>query len=227
MRMKGKALAAVATLGLGAAGGLGIWSASQPPSAEAADHLDPPMRTDPTGNPSADRAADIADVYAWHQGTGATATMVVIMTFAGPNAPAADQAVPCDPNVLYGIHIDNDGNPGAEFDIQARFGEDDVGNCFVRVAGIPGAQGQTIDGPVERPINRLGVRVFAGLRDDPFFFDLTGFRETVMTGTLAFVEDRDFFQGQNTSALVVELPLSAVSPGGEQLQVWGTTGRAP
>ena len=39
------------------------------------------------------------------------------MTFAGPNAPAADQATPCDRNVLYSVHIDSNETDGVANEI--------------------------------------------------------------------------------------------------------------
>lgn len=216
--MQSKTLVLMAAAGVGlSVGGVAIWKAASP--AQAADHLDPPARVD--GN-NADRAADIADVYAWHQGSGASAMMVAALTFAGPNVAMAGQKTPCDRDVLYTIHVSNG---ASQFDIRARFGMDDRMNCFVKVEGIPGAGAAPIVGPVERPVHKGGVKVFAGLRDDPFFFDLVGFRETVAMGAIRMTNDRDFFAGKNTSALVVEFPLAAVSPSGQALQVWGTTAR--
>ncbi|MEZ4401133.1 MAG: DUF4331 family protein [Kofleriaceae bacterium] len=213
-----KALIGVTAIGL-AAGIAADWR--QTPLARAADHLDPPGRTDPSGG-AADRAADIADVFAWHQGTGANAHLVTILTFDGPNMPVAGQAMSCDRDVQYAIHLDNG---TAQFTIDARFGKDDQGTCFVRLTGVPGAGNATLAGPIERPFTRAGVQIFAGLRDDPFFFDLTGFRETLQMGTIRMVNDRDFFAGKNTSALVVEFPLAAVSPTGQPVRVYGTTAR--
>lgn len=58
-------------------------------AASAADHLDPPARTDPAVNAAnADRAADIADVYAWH----GSSSVVAVLSFAGPNDPVAGQS---------------------------------------------------------------------------------------------------------------------------------------
>lgn len=199
----------------------GVMSLTRLPS-WAADHLDPPARVDVTVDASLDQAADIADLFAWHQGTGADAKLVTVLTFAGPNEPVEDQTTPCDPDVLYSVHIDNG---DAMFEIQARFAKDDLGNCFVQVGGVPGAGAGTFDGPIDRPFRRRGVDVFAGLRDDPFFFDLTGFRGTLSSGSIMMINDRDFFAGKNTSALVVEFPLAAVSPTGESLNVWATTAR--
>lgn len=194
-------------------------------NAQAADHLDPPARTDP-GNtpPGTDRNADIADLFVWHQGTGANASLVAVVTFAGPTPPTAGQAVPCDRDVLYGIHISNDADQDPEFSIYARFGEDDLGNCFVSFDGIPGTTRPVI-APLERVVTRSGVKVFAGLRDDPFFFDLQGFQETLSMGTIRMINDRDFFSGLNSAALVVEFPLVAISPGGEVINSWSTTAR--
>ena len=64
---------------------------------------------------------------------------------------------------------------------------------------------------------------WAGLREDPFFFDLTGFQETLSTGTVSFVNDRDFFAQKNISAIVIELETEDL--GGTTLQVWATTSR--
>jgi hypothetical protein len=219
MRASTRALLGAALLGI-AGGSFLLLHADR---ATAADHLDPPSRVDVTVTPSLDQAADIADVFAWHQGAGANARMVTILTFAGPNAPVEGQATPCDPDVLYTIHISNG---ATQFDLRARFAKDDVDGCFVQLMGVPGAGAGAIEGPTERPFRRRGVDVFAGLRDDPFFFDLTGFRQTLASGTISMINDRDFFSGMNTSALVVEFPLAAVSPGGETLDIWATTARA-
>jgi hypothetical protein len=193
-------------------------------TANAADHLDPPGRTDPMATPpGTDRAADIADHYAWHDAAAGTVTLV--LTFAGPSDPSATQAITCDRDVLYTFHIDNDRDQASDFDILARFGEDDQGNCFIRVEDAPGAGGADIEGPVELELRRGMVSVFAGLRDDPFFFDLQGFRTTLMTGTLSFVNDRDSFARKNSSAIVIELPLTAVSPTNAAFDTWVTTSR--
>lgn len=223
---------ALLVLGLAGAAGLAATSGTY---VEAADHLDPPLRTNPADPPAgagatADRAADIADVYAWHTGSGTTGTVTTIMSFGGPNMPVADQAVPCDPDVVYEIHLSNDADAEDEFTIEARFAEDDVGNCFVRVTGAPGMPSDAelvvpveYDGSLTVPTGT--IRAHAGLHDDAFFFDLQGFRNTVSTGTLDFVADRDFFAGQNTPAIVVEFPLIAVSPANERFRVWGSTSR--
>lgn len=219
---------ALLVVGLAGTAGLAITSGTY---VEAADHLDPPLRTNPGGTPpGTERNADIADIYAWHTGAGATGTITTVLSFSGPNMPSADQAVPCDAGVLYEIHISNDMDMADEFTIQGRFGEDDLGNCFVRVTGAPGMMPtDELVVPVEYngslAVTAGTVRVHAGLHDDAFFFDLTGFRETVAMSTLRFVNDRDFFAGQNTPAIVVEFPLIVVAPANERFRVWASTSR--
>ncbi len=217
-------------------GGAGAFASTQGNHVEAADHLDPPRRTNPADPPAgagaaADREADIADVYAWTTGTDPD-RLVLAMSFAGPNLPVADQAIPCDRDVLYQIHIDTNADPLAgrgaedEFTINVRFGEDDAGNCMVQFSGIPGlATGATLEGMVEHTLERGETQAFAGLRDDAFFFDLQGFRTTLMTGALSFVNDRDFFAGQNTPVMVIELPTVAVAPSTGTIRIWGSTAR--
>ena len=218
MRRRGKAIIGIAVLGaLGL--GLGIWATSR--HADAADHNDPPSRV--TGA-SADRAADIADVFAWHTAEGKT---VLALTFAGPNEPVAGQAGTFDRDVLYTIHIDTDDDREPDHDIRARFGVSESGNWGIQLEGVPGADG-TQAGPVEHANRIAGSEGFfwAGLREDPFFFDLEGFQNTASTGTLGFVSTRDFFAGKNLSAIVIELETADINAGSDNtFSVWATSAR--
>jgi hypothetical protein len=178
----------------------------------AADHAEAP-------GTEADAAADIADLYAWHSAEG---TLVTALTFAGLSAPG-DMAI-YDPEVLYGIHIDHDADNQADIDIWARFGQDDQGNWGVQVIDLPGT-GAPVSGPVEQVIPVPGGKLYAGLRDDPFFFDLQGFTDTVTTGVLSFDSSRDSLAGTNVTALVLEMDLGSALEGSESLQIWATTSR--
>jgi len=190
----------------------------------AADHLDPPARTDPDVDMTPDKAADIADIYTWNTGTDADAKLVVAMTFAGPQA--SNLPATYDRDVLYTINISNDGNPSTtEFPIEIRFGKN--GNLTgVQLKNVPGTTAP-IEGPVETDLTRDNgaIKVRAGLFDDPFFFDLQGFRTTRSTGTLSFDKNRNFFAGQNLTAVVIEVPRSAAVNGTNPVTIWGTTAR--
>ena len=184
----------------------------------AADHLDPPTRTDPAFDTTADRSADIADVYVWHTADN----LVIALTFAGP--AASDQRATYDRDVLYTINISNANSPtDAEVAIRFRFGQDASGNFGIEINGLPDG-GPALVGPVETTLTRNGILARAGLYDDPFFFDLQGFRETRSTGNLQFVSTRSFFTGTNDTSLVVQIPRSRVETGNE-LNIWATSAR--
>ncbi len=220
-------------------GGAGAFAATQGAPAEAADHLDPPNRVHSATPATDDRAADIADVFAWTNGAaGASQTTTLVMSFDGPNAPADLSAVPCDPDVLYQIHIDTNGETAGDFGdehtINVRFGADTGDHCYVEAtfasSGTPIYAG-AIRGATEHALARGEVRVQAGVFDDAFFFDLEGFRTLLATGALTSFYSlshpgmsRDFFAGLNTPAIVVQFPTSALGAAGA-IRVWGSTSR--
>ena len=70
-----------------------------------------------------------------------------------------------------------------------------------------------------------GAQLFAGLRDDPFFFDFQGFGDTLATGQIMFDADRDSFAGTNVTALVVEMDLDDALDGESTLSMWATASR--
>ena len=190
--------------------------------APAADHLDPPSRTDPAMDTTPDKPADIADIYAWHTDT----SVIIAMTFAGPQATTLPASY--DRDVLYTINIANGTDKTVPtFPIQIRFGKDNTANgdqYGVQISGLPGVTG-TLEGPVETDLVKDGVTARAGLFDDPFFFDVQGFRETVSSGTLSFDKNRNFFGGQNLTAIVLEIPKNRIANGPNSIGIWGTTAR--
>lgn len=190
--------------------------------APAADHLDPPTRTDPAMDTTPDRPADIADIYAWHTDT----KLIIAMTFAGPQATTAPATY--DRDVLYTVNIANGADKTVStIPVTVRFGRDNAANGSqfgVQIAGLPGVTG-TLSGPVETNLSKDGVTARAGLFDDPFFFDLQGFRTTTSTGTLSFDKNRNFFAGQNLTAVVLEIPRDRIANGTNPIGIWGTTAR--
>jgi hypothetical protein len=120
--------------------------------------------------------------------------------------------------------ISNAGFPtDAEVQIRFRFGRDASGAPGVEISGLPDG-GPPLVGPVETTLSRNGILARAGLYDDPFFFDLQGFRETRSTGTLSFVPTRSFFTGMNDTALVLQIPRSRIETG-QPLNIWVTSAR--
>lgn len=177
----------------------------------AADHVDAPKT-------QANIAADITDVYAWHTGDG---KIVAVLNFAGLNE--AGLPAKFDADVLYTIHVDNDGDNLSDFDTLVRFGRDSGGNWGVQFTGLPGGDA-VIEGPVGMTLQAgLGLRVWAGLRDDPAFFDLAGFKQTIMSGALGFDPANDTFAKTNVTSIIVEMSTDAVVANGQKIRLWATT----
>ena len=182
----------------------------------AADHGEAPLvQNDP--------AADLADVYAWHDASNSK--LIAIITFDGRKSPAQGQQGTYDPGVIYTVHIDNTGDFISDIAIDTQFAMDTQGRWGLMVSNLPGA-GAPVIGPVEKKIMvNPKCRVFAGLRDDPFFFDVQGFVETLQTGTLSFVGNRDGFAATNATAIALEMDLGAALGGASTLNLWATTAR--
>ncbi len=186
----------------------------------SADHLDPPARTDPAVDSTPDTPADIADVYAWSDATNA----YFAVSFAGPQAPGVPAFY--DRDVLYTLNISTAAPAtSSEVNVTFRFGGATNGTgSGISVENLPGVAGPIV-GPVESLLTRDGVRVYAGLRDDPFFFDLQGFRDTRSSGTLMFNNTRNFFAGKNDTVVVFEIPKTRLGGNSNAIDVWSTTAR--
>lgn len=201
----------LAVVGLGAASLLMLTH----DGVHAADHNEAP-------GTMADNAADLADFYMWHNDEG---KLVVAMTFAGLAEAGADPTYDLD--VLYGFHIDNNADNVSDIDIWCRFGTNGAMDEWgVQCLNVPGSAGP-VEGPVDTNIDGGGgIMVYAGPREDPFFFDLDGFNATLTEGMLLFSPDNDTFAGLNVTSIVVEMDAAmAVGDGSTALQAWITTGR--
>lgn len=179
---------------------------------QASDHADSTTTRD-------DPAADLTDLYAWHAGS----KLVVAFGFAG----LSEAGLPAhlDAGVLYTVHIDNDGDDAPDHEVYVRFGQNGRGDWGVRVENLPGVADPVV-GPIDTTIDAgLDLRVFAGLRDDAFFFDLDGLRQTQQSGELMFDDTRDLFDGTNITAVVLEMSIDAVAGGSDTVTLWASTGR--
>ena len=186
----------------------GLMSIAAP--ALAADHAEAP-------GTQADPAADIADFYAWSDGS----TVTAIVTY-NPLMIPGDPAV-YDADVLYTIHFDLDDDAVSDHDIHVRFGQNGEGSWGVQAMGVPGA-GAAVQGPVESVVAGPGSMLYAGLRDDPFFFDIDGFTETVTTGALAFTAT-DGIAGANVMTIALEFDAPSLLGAETAFQTWATTSR--
>lgn len=185
----------------------------------SADHLDPPTRTDPAFDTTPDTAADIADIYAFHDAD----KLYLISTFGGPSATTLPAFY--DRDVLHTINISTSA-PASSSDITIRFRfgpGTSPGQTGVSVENLPGVNGPIV-GPVEQILSKDGVRVYAGLRDDPFFFDSQGLRESRTMGVIRFNNMRSFFHAKNITVVAIEIPRSRLGTA-TNLDIWNTTAR--
>lgn len=211
-------------------------------AATAADHAESP-------GADADPAADLADVFLFISPENPR-RMIAAMTFGGRPLPRTriDTAFYCDPKVIYVLNIGRANAAGTftntpVIKVVARFGKSDTGRCGLQLENVPGAGG-TLSGPIETVINANGgLRAFAGLRNDPFFFDAEGYNGMVAAFAgaapaggyvassfgLGSRPRRDSFANRNVSAIVFEMDIDAVAPvsGGSRpkIQAWATTAR--
>jgi hypothetical protein len=185
-----RALAAV-----GAALGLTALAVGGADAVRGADHGDSPQVRD-------DTRADINDVYVFRSPTATNTVLVMtVCPLAGVTGPRL-----FSPGVRYEFAIDVNGDAK----------EDQVYRLVFSKADAAGHQTFTLTGPnkvkVKGVTEALTVdvgadgQVFAGYRDDPFFFDLIGFKKG-----LAFSPStsRNFFSGLNTMAIVLEVPTAS------------------
>ncbi|MCP4868653.1 MAG: DUF4331 domain-containing protein [Proteobacteria bacterium] len=196
------------------AGGLGLWMGISP--SDAADHAEAP-------GAAADAAADIADYYAWHTDDETT---VHIVTWASvlnqTEVPQFDDAVLVSLHQAFPEKTGEFADLDPDVSAHARFGTNSAGDWGVQVTITSPVGDIVISGPVGEPLVDefgAGVTVWAGAADDPFFFDLQGYTDTITTGDLSFT-GTDALAGANVTALVIEAP--AFSP---LMHTWATTAR--
>ena len=185
----------------------------------SADHLDPPLRTDILVDSTPDTAADIADIYAFQDANN----LYLISTFGGPSATTLPAFY--DRDVLHTLNISTSlPATSSDITIRFRFGPGaNPGETGISVENVPGVNGAIV-GPVESILSKDGVRVYAGLRDDPFFFDSQGLRESRNMGVLRFNNQRSFFAAKNITVVAIEIPRSRLN-NATALDIWNTTAR--
>jgi len=200
----------------------------------AADHIDAPGVTGTT--------ADIADFYGFESPSNADNTVFIVdlQTDVLPDLAYGT----FDENVLTEINIDTDNDLVEDLVIQA-IPRGDTMYFFGPVA--PAATGVSSDVMVDSPLGEVkisageaittttdaGVSLFAGPRQDAFYFDFFQFNKVLEADPQGFLppgEAADTFDGANTMAIVVEIPNSILGPttgtnvlGLEVYKAWVTT----
>ena len=214
--------------------------------AHGSDHADTPANAATPG-------ADLTDLYIFPSPSN-TNNVVLVMN-VHPLIPTGQAVgVAFDPNVLYQFKLDVTGDNVEDLVIQAKFNGTGA-TQQVQIAGPvkPSRTGTSAvfeaADPTTGTINQAftltnGVKVFAGAREDPFFFDLAQFLTILpdranslgptftntsgqsvsttpadpdqpMAGTFRSAgAAQDFLKGFNVLSIVVEVPKTMLRPAG-------------
>ena len=184
-------------VGVALLGGMAVFA----PEARSADHRDSDVTT-------ADPAADINDVYTFMDGTNLVMAMTVFpfATAAGVDggaAPAFSNAV------QYVFHTASGAFDLAKdpVDVICTFKSATSVQCWVGTADYVTGDPSVAATPLKSASGK--VKVFAGLRGDPFHFNLQGFKDTEATvesvaGTLTFNAEKCPALNAVTSALLLK-----------------------
>lgn len=191
----------------------------------AADHIDAPAVQ---GGKS-----DITDFYVF-QGAN-TNNMVFVANVKGLITPMASSSASFDENVMIEFNIDNNGDNKEDLVIQAIprggkmyfFGPVAPGtigtSSTVKTANQIGSVDITSYGSAAVVANQNGASMFAGLRDDPFFFDFGQYSAIIAGNASSFNNPGvDTFAGSNVMSVAIELPKSLLGGSGT-LNTWVET----
>ena len=183
----------------------------------AADHLDSP-------NARANGALDITDIYAFDGDNSVKTVFVVDVNPLAGMVSGTEFATDAE----YRLNVDSNGDFVADDVYTVTFGPNASGP---KQSLSLARNGTTIlTGRTGNANNGGGAKVYAGIKDDPFFFDLAGFlrwREGVDPHDGNYTYDGstnldlgDFFKGTNVSTIVLEIPDSWL---GSSANFWVTT----
>lgn len=229
------------TAGLLAVAGLIAVVGVGPALVSGADHLD-------ASTVKTDKRIDITDMYVFKPGAINTA---LVMNVNPLTSPASSKTAHFRPSALYEFKIDTNGDAFADVAYRIRFGspvtlaDGAIRQDFtVRRATGAAARRNEWSGAVLATgrttalgrTNRIaslasGGNAFAGVRDDPFFFDLPGFvqfKTKLLEGSTDLGEllggftGTDTFAGTNVSAIVLRVPNGAIGGNGRTIGVWST-----
>ncbi len=190
----------------------------------AADHVDTPAVTN--------QPTDITDLYVFRGSD--PSTLVFVANSQGLTSPANSTGLKFDENTVLEFNIDKTGDNVEDLVIQCKY---DATSNKMQIYGpiAPSATGtkSKLEGSVSAEVavtaygatatsatGSTGIKVFAGPRDDPFFFDLNRYK-AILAGTAPGFSSTgtDTFAGTNVLSVVVELPKTLIGATGN-INVW-------
>jgi Domain of unknown function (DUF4331) len=205
-------------------GAVVVASLSLTGSVQAADHRDAPTIDEYS-------AIDITDLFMFRDPSDSNKLVMVLSTQSVAD-PLFQPSYHFQQNALYRLNFTTrkDARPTATIDVvfgpfgnhrdcpapqpacqafQAQF----PNGTIVEGLATQGTAGATHLAPVIATDPATGISVFAGPREDPFFFDLVGFNRSIAAAANKFT-GVDAFLGSNVNAIVLEFPANMVFPAG-------------
>ncbi|WP_179345673.1 DUF4331 family protein [Winogradskyella ursingii] len=194
----------------------------------AADHIDAPAVTGTT--------SDITDYYAFRGEN--TNNIAFVANVQGLLSPGDTGSASFDENVMIEINISTNNDLQEELVIQAipRDGKmyffgpvvatsTGLSSTITSNAITQGSVDITPYGQSAIIENNNGIRMFAGPRDDPFYFDFTQYNEIIAGNAGSFNDPgNDTFAGTNVMSVVIEVPKSLIGGSGS-INTWVETKR--
>lgn len=196
----------------------------------AADHVDSPAAV-------ADPAADLTDIYAWMSDSASEVNLIL----AVPAAAFSDA-------IQYVFHVESSaayGEAGTVVQVICEFAVDQSVQCWIGEDDYLTGDASAETGLASETGRTLA---FVGQRNDPFFFNSTGFRNTLdivaaaapslsfdgagcpildgATSTALITELQtggDAFALGAVQSLVLQVDKPLLAPGGDVLAVWAST----
>jgi hypothetical protein len=220
---------------------LAALAATAPLSVQAADHAESLQVIRSLGG-------DIADVFAFMDPNDAS-RVVVAFDVRGFIVPGENSNIsPFDERTLYRFEIENTGDARSDkridviFDAQTSRSAPQMAhiNIYNRRGGgsirfdapttVASATAAVAPAPVITTDPRSNVTFFAGMREDPFFFDIPGFNRFTASATSGkadpslLTRGRDTFAGYNVQMIALSMPVSVLlGSAGPNIGVSGVT----
>ena len=195
-----------------------------------ADHLDAPGLM----SPNMDARIDVTDIYAFQAPDDPTRAVLILNV--NPLAPSLATAF--SPAAIYELKIDTNGDAVADIAYRVRFSDPALGpqTAMVHRATGAAAAGANDGGPIiinGAPVDlaktstptvteRGGYKFYAGIRSDPFFFDLAAFLGLAPhANPLDFTDPgSDFFIDKNVFSIVLSATKSQLLGANASVGYW-------
>jgi Domain of unknown function (DUF4331) len=181
--------------------------------------------------PGDDRRLDLTDVFVFTSADDPDKTVLIIdsnPTSAPPPILAPVTGPEFYPGAVYRINVDTDGDNHADVAFTFVFSEYENGTAWYATgaqARQPEPAGEVLAANIpvsfdgtDQPVHAGSIRLFTGLRSDPFFADVEGaLHGFVWTG-------HDDFADNNVDSIVLEVPSDML--GGPVIGVWASISRS-